>query len=101
MARTTDRRDVLIRLIAKSGKGLEELDVLQHVATGHQAFLGDNHYLPMLRTLILEDTTFGVFPYMSACFRCTWYYNVEEVFDAVLQVLQVYKKRSVFVCHVL
>jgi thiol-disulfide isomerase/thioredoxin len=64
----------------------------------------------MLRTLILEEMTFGVFPYMSACFTCPWYYNVEEVFDAVLQVrtvLQVCKKRPVFVmffrpwCHLL
>ena len=45
----------------------------------------------MLRTLDLDDMTFGVFPYMSACFTCPWYYNVEEVFDAVLQVLQVCK----------
>jgi hypothetical protein len=64
---------------------------LQYVATGHQAFLGGNHSLPMLRTLNLDDMTFGVFPYMSACFTCPWYYNVEEVFDAVLQVLQVCK----------
>ncbi|KIM71285.1 hypothetical protein PILCRDRAFT_17204 [Piloderma croceum F 1598] len=49
IARTIDGRDVLICLIAKGGKGLEELDVLQwHVATGHQAFLGYNHCLPML-----------------------------------------------------
>jgi hypothetical protein len=80
---------VLIRLIAKGGKGLEELDVLQHVATGHRAFLGDNHCLPMLRTLVLEDMTFGVFPFMKTGFTSPWYYNVEEVFDAVLQVLQV------------
>jgi hypothetical protein len=50
-----------------------------------------NHPLPMLRTLILEDITFGVFPYMSACFTCLWYYNIEEVFDAILWVLQVCK----------
>jgi hypothetical protein len=80
---------VLIRLIAKGGKGLEELDVLQYVATGHRAFLGDNHCLPMLRTLALEDMIFGVFPFMATGFTSPWYYNVEEVFDAVLQVLQV------------
>ena len=43
----------------------------------------------MLRTLVLEDMTFGVFPFMYAGFTSPWYHNVEEVFDAVLQVLQV------------
>jgi hypothetical protein len=43
----------------------------------------------MLRTLILEDMTFGVFPFMYTGFTSPWYHNVEEVFDAVLQVLQV------------
>ena len=89
IARTVDGRDVLIRLITRGGKGLEELDVLQHVAVGHRAFLGDNHCLPMLRTLVLEDMTFGVFPFMYAGFTVPWYHNVGEVFDAVLQVLQV------------
>jgi len=43
----------------------------------------------MLRTLVLEDMTFGVFPFMKAGFSYPWYHNVDEVFDAVLQVLQV------------
>jgi hypothetical protein len=77
-------------LIAKGQRGLEELDVLQHVATGHRAFLGENHCMPMLRTLVLDDMTFGVFPFMEAGFTHPWYYSVEEVFDAVLQVLQVH-----------
>jgi serine/threonine protein kinase len=89
IARTSDGRDVLIRLITKGGKGLEGLDVLQHIATGHRAFLGDNHCLPMLRTLVLEDMTFGVFLFMNTGFSYPWYYDVEEVFNAVLQVLQV------------
>jgi len=46
----------------------------------------------MLRTLVLEDMTFGVFPYMAAYFTHPWYYDVDEVFDAVLQLLQVCKK---------
>ena len=47
----------------------------------------------MLRTLVLEDMTFGVFPYMATCFTHPWYYDVEEVFDAVLQLLQVCQKK--------
>ena len=43
----------------------------------------------MLRTLVLEDMTFGVFPFMDTGFSYPWYYDVEEVFNAVLQVLQV------------
>jgi len=56
--------DLLTRLITRSGTGFEALDVLQHVATGHPAFLGDNHCLPTFRTLVLEDTTFGVYSFM-------------------------------------
>ncbi|KIM81815.1 hypothetical protein PILCRDRAFT_821171 [Piloderma croceum F 1598] len=88
IARTDDGRDVLIRLIAKAGQGLEEFDILQHVATGHRAFLGDNHCLPMLRSLVLDDMIFGVFPFMERGFTHPWYHNPGEVFDAVLQVLQ-------------
>jgi len=43
----------------------------------------------MLRTLVLEDMIFGIFPLMRAGFSDPWYHNVEEVFDAVLQVLKV------------
>ena len=90
IARTSDGRDVLIKLIAKGTQGLQDLDVLQNIATGHRAFLGDNHCLPMLRTLTLEDMTFAVFPYMKSGFSYPWYYDVGEVFDADLQVLQVH-----------
>jgi hypothetical protein len=69
--------------------GLEELDILQQVPTGYRAFLGDNHCLPMLQTLVLEDITFGVFPFMATSFSYPWCYDVGEVFDAVPQVLQV------------
>jgi hypothetical protein len=89
IARTSDGHRVLIRLIAKGGDGLEELNILRHIATGHQAFLGDNHCLPMLRTLALDDMTFRVFPFIYAGFSWSWYHNVDEVFDVVLQVLQV------------
>jgi hypothetical protein len=89
IARTSDGRDVLIRLISKGSDGLEELDVLEYVATGHRAFLGDNHCLPMLRTLVVEDMRLGVFPFVNPGFSWPWYHNVDEVFDAVLQVLQV------------
>jgi hypothetical protein len=81
---------VLIHLITKGGKGLKELNVLQHVATGHWAFLDDNHCLPMLQTLILEDMTFSGFPFMNTGFTHSLYYNVGEVFNMVLQILQVW-----------
>jgi hypothetical protein len=88
-------------VIAKGKVGLQDLDILQYVATGHRAFLGDNHCLPMLRTLVLEDMTFAVFPYMRRGFSDPWYHNVDEVFDAVLQVLQVHKVLLFSMCCVL
>jgi len=46
LARTADGRDILIRLITEGETGLEQLDVLHHVAIEHS--LGNNHGLPML-----------------------------------------------------
>jgi hypothetical protein len=43
----------------------------------------------MLRSLVLDDMIFGVFPFMERGFTYPWYHNPGEVFDAVLQVLQV------------
>jgi hypothetical protein len=50
----------------------------------------------MLRTLVFNDMTFGVFPFMEMGFTYSWYYNIGEVFDAVWQVLQVCDEQSVF-----
>jgi len=86
--RTADGRDVLIRLISKGEQGLEELDVQQRVATGSLAFRGENHCLPMLQQLILEDMTFGVFPAMCEGFNFPWYHAISEVFDAIIQLLE-------------
>ncbi|KIM79840.1 hypothetical protein PILCRDRAFT_10019 [Piloderma croceum F 1598] len=87
IARTSDGRDILIHLISKGKQGLQDLDILQYVATGHREFLGNNHRLPMLRMLVLEDMTFAVFPFKKSVFSYPWYYDV-EVFDAVLQVFR-------------
>ena len=88
-AQTEDGRYVLIRLISKGDQGHEDLDILQKVATGPLAFLGENHCLPMLQQLVLEDMTFGVFPAVSDGLNSPWFLTISEVFDVVIQLLEV------------
>ncbi len=52
----------MIQLIKKGLDGVEELDILREIATGHNVVKGLNHALPMLRQLELEDMVFGVLP---------------------------------------
>ena len=80
---------MLIRLISKGDQGHEDLEILQRVAMGPLAFLGENHCLPMLQQLTLEDMTFGVFPAVSDDFHSPWFLTISEVFDVVIQLLEV------------
>ena len=79
---------MFIRLIKKGNDGGDHLEILRDVATGYTAMLGENHVLPMLRELQLEDMTFGVFPSGSDAFS-PWFDTVGEAFDAIIQIMQV------------
>ncbi|KAF8487762.1 hypothetical protein JB92DRAFT_2758770 [Gautieria morchelliformis] len=87
-ARTVDDRDVLIRLIAFGDEGLTHLAVLRRLATGHVAFRGENHIVPMLREIVRDDMIFAVFPLMHEGFDSPWHYNYGEVVDAVYQMIE-------------
>ncbi|KAF8523030.1 kinase-like domain-containing protein [Gautieria morchelliformis] len=87
-ARTIDNRYVLIRLVAKGDDGLNHLAALRRLGTGAVAFRGDNHIVPMLREIVLDDMTFVVFPLLHDGFDSPWYYNYGEVLDAVYQVTE-------------
>ncbi len=87
-ARTLGGQEVFIRLIKKGNDGGDHLEILIDVATGHAAMLGENHSLPMLRELQLEDMTFGVFPSGSDRPFSPWFDNVGEAFDAIIQIMQ-------------
>jgi hypothetical protein len=44
----------------------------------------------MLQQLTLEDMTFGVFPVVDEGFDHPWYHDIGEVFDVVIQLLEVW-----------
>ena len=62
---------------------------LSCVATGNNALRGNNHAVPVLREIVLDDKIFAVFPLMAEGFDDAWFYRFSEVLDAVEQVLEV------------
>lgn len=87
-ARTLGGQEVCIRLIKKGDDGDDHLEILRDVATGHTAMLGENHALPMLHELQLEDMTFAVFPSGSDNPFSPWFETAGEAFDAIIQIMQ-------------
>jgi hypothetical protein len=88
-ARTLDDRDVLIKLISKGNDGLNHLEALRRLAVGNVGSRGDNHTVPVLRLIVLQDMTFAVFPLMSEGFTTGWYDELHETIDAAIQLLEV------------
>ena len=80
---------MLIRLVAKGDEGLNHVTALRRLATGLVAFRGENHIVPMLREIVLDDMIFAVFPLMDEGFDLPWYCNYGELVDAVYQVIEV------------
>ncbi|KZT41920.1 hypothetical protein SISSUDRAFT_1126085 [Sistotremastrum suecicum HHB10207 ss-3] len=87
-ARTSDHRDVVIRLIRKGDDGQEHLEVLRDLARGERAFHAGNHCVPLLDELQLEDMTFAVFPFLADRADKPWFYDFGEVFDFLVQALE-------------
>ncbi|KAF8523035.1 kinase-like domain-containing protein [Gautieria morchelliformis] len=79
---------MLIRLVVKGDDGLNHLAALRRLGTGDVAFRRDNHIVPMLREIVLDDMIFVVFPLLHDGFDSPWYYNYGEVLDAVYQVTE-------------
>ena len=89
-ARTTDNRDVLIRMMAiGEDRGERHRNALSRVAKGDNALRGTNHAVPVLQELVHEDMVFAVFPLLSWGFDYPWFYVFSEVINAVEQVLEV------------
>jgi hypothetical protein len=89
-ARTTDNRDVLIRLMAiGEDRGERYRKSLSRLATGNNALRGNNHAVPVLQEIVHDDMIFAVFPLLKWGFDYPWFYSFSEVLDAVEQVLEV------------
>jgi hypothetical protein len=50
---------------------------------------GENHALPVLREITLEDMVFVVVPRVESERRVTFYYQLHELLDEAVQLLEV------------
>jgi hypothetical protein len=85
-ARTKDRKDVMIRLVAKGDQRQEHLKILRHLA---EADVVKQHVLPLLELLEKDDMVFAVFPSVGVGDLTGWYHDLAEVFDFLRQVFEV------------
>jgi hypothetical protein len=89
-ARSHDGKDVIIRLIAKAGDGLDHLEILRKLSSPSLAADPANHALPLLGELAKDDMIFAIFPLVGDhTFDGPWFPNVAEVFEVLEQVLEV------------
>ncbi|KAF9560899.1 hypothetical protein CPC08DRAFT_636081, partial [Agrocybe pediades] len=91
-ATTYESHDVFIRVIAVNGEGQEHLNVLRKIARGPESFRCNNHALPMLYEIHLEDIVFGVFALVDASMTVAYNYwpknSVGDLLDMTLQMLE-------------
>ncbi|OSD08291.1 hypothetical protein PYCCODRAFT_1400633 [Trametes coccinea BRFM310] len=91
-ARTKDRRDVVIRVLAVGERGKDHVQILHTMAQGSLAFCSNNHTIPLFDTIDFADITFGVFPKVG--FRVAdaygfWAQNsVGDIIDMLRQCLE-------------
>jgi hypothetical protein len=93
MARTHEGHDVAIRVIAIKNEGREHLGILRKVGTGPNAFLSNNHVLPMLSEFHFHDVVFGIFPKvgwtLEDAYRWWAKNSVGDVVNMLMQALEV------------
>ncbi|EIW51817.1 uncharacterized protein TRAVEDRAFT_136635 [Trametes versicolor FP-101664 SS1] len=91
-ARSTDGRDVVIRVLSAGPEGLDHLEVLQYMSRGATSQATPNHAVPLFELLELEDITFGVFPRIGRTMALAYGFRAEnsvgDVIDMVLQCLE-------------
>jgi hypothetical protein len=89
-ARSHDGKDVITRLIAKAGDGLDHLEILRKLSSSSLTADPANHALPLLGELVKDDMIFAIFPLVGDnSFSHPWFQTVAEVFEALEQVLEV------------
>lgn len=85
-ARTTEGKDVLIRLVAKGGQGLQHAKILEALK---ELDVEEKHVLPLLELLHHEDMVFAVFPLVASNDNGSWFSDLAEVFDYLQQLFEV------------
>ncbi|TFK33304.1 kinase-like domain-containing protein, partial [Crucibulum laeve] len=92
VARTLAGQDVLVRILVVKNEGHRHLNILRKTSTGRNTFLSNNHCLPMLAEVVLEDIVFGVFPKaygsLELAFESWTKNSVGDILDMLLQALE-------------
>ena len=93
IARTREGHDVAIRIIDIKNEGHEHLRILRKIGTGPNAFLSNNHVLPMLSEFHFHDVVIGIFPKVGWMLEDAYHWwaknSVGDVVNMLMQALEV------------
>lgn len=81
-ARSDDSRDFILRVMTVGGQGHNHLQIMRELSSLPDIFLNNNHVLPMVKEIVFQDITIGVFP--GSCASC---YTPFVKKDAVIRIL--------------
>ena len=97
-ARTSDGRDVVIRVLSIGDSGRDHVIVLDEIARGTMPLLHFSHMLPLLDLIELEDITFGVFPMAAGSVDLMYGLwakpSLGDILDVIIQCLEVCSSHS-------
>lgn len=79
----------MLLLVCKNGEGGNELEILRRFSRPDISRHPDNHVIPLLDELRYGDMTFAVLPLLEESLVEPWFFDVQEVLDAVAQTLKV------------
>ncbi|KAI0757680.1 kinase-like domain-containing protein [Daedaleopsis nitida] len=90
-ATAQDGRSVVMRILVVKDHGQQHLNIVRYLARGQTSLYSDNHALPLLQEIQIEDITFGVFPFVGGGVQLSydsWAKNsVGDLVDMILQML--------------
>ena len=93
IARTREGHDVAIHVIAIKNEGHKHLCILRKIGMGPNAFLSNNHVLPMLSEFHFHDVVFDIFPKVGWTLEDVYRWwaknSVGDVVNMLMQALEV------------
>lgn len=63
--RGADNRAYLATVVSVAGSGEGHLNLLRKLTTSNDILLGNNHILPVIKEIFLEDIVFAIFPMLG------------------------------------
>ncbi|KAI0672675.1 kinase-like domain-containing protein [Trametes maxima] len=91
-ARSTDGRDVVVRVICAGSEGQTHLEILKYISRGLASQATPNHAVPLLDVFQLEDVVVGVFPKVGRSlfymYHPRYHNSVGDIVDMIMQCLE-------------